>query len=71
MYGENINRGLQQGSDDNGYFIVGERANTLGIGEYKCKPNITDDKKIHFVLLLEVSSLTWIPLLYPLDGIWN
>ena len=38
----NIPRGQQCGSVDNGYFIVGERANrnAPGTGVYKCKPNI-------------------------------
>ena len=42
----NINRGQQQGSDNDGYFIVGERENrnATGTGEYKLKPNITDEK---------------------------
>eukprot|EP00534_Pseudo-nitzschia_fraudulenta_P003218 CAMPEP_0201136286 /NCGR_PEP_ID=MMETSP0850-20130426/54804_1 /ASSEMBLY_ACC=CAM_ASM_000622 /TAXON_ID=183588 /ORGANISM="Pseudo-nitzschia fraudulenta, Strain WWA7" /LENGTH=327 /DNA_ID=CAMNT_0047407577 /DNA_START=5 /DNA_END=988 /DNA_ORIENTATION=+ len=41
----NIPRGQQRGSVDNGYFIVGERANRSapGIGGYKkCKPNIKE-----------------------------
>jgi len=42
----NINWGQQRESDDDGYFIVGERANrnATGIGEYKPKPNITNEK---------------------------
>ena len=42
----NIKRGKQCGSEDSGYFIVGERPNRSapGIGDYKCKPNITENK---------------------------
>jgi len=43
---QNINRWKQRGSDDNGYFIVGERPNRKGSGirPYRCKPNITDEE---------------------------
>ena len=42
----NVKRGQQRGSDDDSYFIVGERANrnTSGIGEYKCKPGISQEQ---------------------------